>query len=106
MLKSMASMPMMLLAACTVGVSDPDSNGPLSVDEARTAVLEINDATAGDRATADVIDVSTDFTIGGRVADLLNTIVRFWDSQESCTTVSIDGNVVTLDFGSFDDGCT
>jgi hypothetical protein len=95
----------MLLASCVVDGLGPDAQAPLTLEEARTAVVEVNGSAAGDVATTDLIAVSTDFSIGGRIADALDTIADFWESQEACTTVSVEGDTITLDFGSLDDAC-
>lgn len=103
--KLMVSLPVLVFTACVVDEQGPEADEDLTQEEARTAVLEVQESSAGDVATIEVIDVSTDFTIGGQIFDALNSIADFWESQADCTTVSMEGDVITVDFGSLDDGC-
>lgn len=95
--------PVVLLAACVTDEGLPDDDG-VALAEAREAVYEANVSASADRATADGIEVSTEFAPGDEPG-ALGTIADFWESQEACTTVSVDGNVITVDFGTLDDNC-
>lgn len=77
----------------------------MGILEALSALGEIDRSAQGERATAGVIEVSTDFTIGGALADAAQTIADFWESQAPCTEVSVEGAAATIDYGTLDDAC-
>ncbi len=77
----------------------------MGVLEALAALEEVNQSARGEQATGDVIEISTDFTIGDALAAAAQTIADFWESQAPCTTVTVDGNVTTIDYGTLDDEC-
>lgn len=74
--------------------------------EALQALGEVNQSARGEQATADVIEISTDFTIGEALEAAAQTIAEFWESQAPCTEVTVDGPVTTIDYGTLDDDCT
>jgi len=73
--------------------------------EALDALAQVNQSSRGEAATGDVIEVSTDVTIGDAVAEAAQRIADFWVSQAPCTEVSVEGAKVTLDYGTLDDAC-
>ncbi len=74
--------------------------------EALDALGEVNRSSRGEVAVGDVIEVSTDVTIGDRVEAAAETIAAFWESQAPCSTVTVEGAKVTIDYGSLQDNCT
>lgn len=74
--------------------------------EALQALDQVNQSSRGEAATGDVIEVSTDVTIGDALADAAARIADFWESQAPCTEVTVEGAKVTLDYGTLDDACT
>lgn len=77
----------------------------MGVVEALQTLSEVNRSGQGDAATQDVVEISTDFTIGGALADAAATIGDFWDSQVPCSTVTIEGATTTVDYGTLQDDC-
>ncbi len=78
----------------------------MGVLEALDALGEVGRSGRGLQSTGDVIDVSTDFTIGQALEDAADAIAAFWESQVDCTTVAVDGATVTVDYGTLEDACT
>ena len=71
--------------------------------------LEALDQTAasarGEQATNETNEISTDFTIGAALQAAAEQFAAFWDSQQDCTTTTIEGATVTVDFGDLNDDC-
>lgn len=93
--------PMLLTVVLATGCETEE----MGVLEALAALEEVNQSARGEQATADVIEISTDFTIGDALAAAAQTVADFWDSQAPCTEVLVEGNVTTIDYGTLDDGC-
>src|SRR5688500_6558491 len=79
--------------------------GEMGLVEALDALDQVNRSGRGDQATSEVIEVSTDFTIGGALEDAAAIIADFWESQAPCTTVTWSGATTTVDYGTLDDAC-
>lgn len=94
----MRGLPLVFLVGCTVS----DEMGVL---EALDALGQVNRSAEGEQATQGVIEVSTDFTIGGAIEDAATTVADFWNSQLPCTTVTVTGPEVVVDYGTLDDAC-
>lgn len=93
----------LVVAVCgAAGCFDTEEMGIL---EALDALEQVSRSGAGDEATTDVIEVSTDFTIGGALADAAATIASFWESQAPCATVTLADAVLTVDYGDLGDTC-
>ncbi len=92
----------MFLLALSVGCAGDH----VTADEAIAALDEMNRSSRGEDATSSVIEVSTDQTIGDRLEDAADTLAAFWEAQAPCTTVTIDGANLTIDYGGLDDPCT
>lgn len=95
-------LPLLLLAPLA-GCFETEEMGVL---EALSALGEVDRSARGEQATADVIEISTDFTIGGALEAAAQAVADFWESQAPCTTVTVEGAVTTVDYGSLDDACT
>lgn len=88
----------------TVGC-EPPSEQPLSGDEARQA---LDETMASDRAmalTTETIEVTTSFTIGAGIEAAAEELRTFLDSQIPCSTVTLESNTLTVDYGSLGDQC-
>lgn len=86
----------MLLCGCTTR---------MSYREALEAVGEAAFSTRGESLTEDIIEISTDFTIGEAVEDAAAELAAWLESQIDCSTVTLDGPTITVDFGTLDDQC-
>jgi hypothetical protein len=110
----LCAFPLALLAACEVRFeAEGDGGGPdeapvavsLTETEAREAVWQVNRISRPDAASAEVIDLSTDITIGDRIDLITDRWQEFWENQAPCNTVTFAGNIVTIDFGTLEDAC-
>jgi len=95
-------MAMMALATALTGCN---AEGMSSL-EALDALGEVNRSSRGEVAVGDVIEVSTDVTIGDRLEAGAQRIADFWESQAPCSTVTVEGAKVTIDYGTLEDDCT
>ena len=73
--------------------------------EALDALEQSHSSARGEEATGGVIEISTDFTIGAALEAAAQAIADFWESQLDCTGVTVEGNVITIDYGTLDDAC-
>lgn len=96
--------PAVLLAACVTEPSSQNDEGD-GYDEARAAVAEANLSAGADRATAEGIEISTQLGDGDRIEDATSLIADFWRSQAACTTVTVDGAAIVVDYGTLEDDC-
>jgi hypothetical protein len=84
----------------------PGCGSTLTGPEAREALDEAVASSRSEALTGDVIELTTDFTLGEAVEDAAQELADFARSQAPCSTVSVYDNVVTIDFGTLDDACT
>jgi hypothetical protein len=93
-----------LYAAC-----DPAAAGEveasLTAQEAREAVERMGEMTRADLLTVHVVEVSTDGTVGDRIEERQQRMRAFFASQAECSTVTLEGDTVILDFGTLEDEC-
>jgi len=73
--------------------------------EALEAVEEAAISGKGDALTQEIIEISTDFTMGEAVAVAAQELHDALVSQIPCSEVSLDGSTVTIDFGTLADDC-
>lgn len=73
--------------------------------EAAEAISELVTTARIDGASGQVLQVSTDFTLGAAVEASAQNLRDFLATQAPCSTVSVDGATVTLDFGEGTDIC-
>ncbi|MFT3925050.1 MAG: hypothetical protein QM778_21120 [Myxococcales bacterium] len=78
----------------------------LTRDEAQDAVDSITLATSAETLGYDVIEISTQFTLGKAVEQAAEQLRSFAVSQIPCSNVSLLGTTITVDFGGLDDACT
>ena len=93
------------LVAAALGTSFGCSAEGMSGAEALEALGQANRSGSGDQATQEVVEVSTEFTIGGALADAARTVADFWVSQAPCADVTLEGAVMTVDYGDLGDSC-
>ncbi len=74
--------------------------------ELREAGAMIATTARADAMTGEVVQISTSFTIGAAVQDSLENLRAFYQSQIPCSTLSLSGDTLTLDFGDLADPCT
>ncbi|MCB9701637.1 MAG: hypothetical protein H6711_07090 [Myxococcales bacterium] len=74
--------------------------------EMRAAVGEIVAQGQAQGIENEITELTTSFTIGGGVAEVVQEIQDFIASQAPCSTVSGADNTLTIDFGTLDDQCT
>ncbi len=86
----------LLLCGCTTR---------MSYREALAAVAEAAISTRGETLTEDIIEISTDFTMGEAVEDAAAELAAWLESQIDCSTVTLDGHTITVDFGTLEDQC-
>jgi len=77
----------------------------MSYREALAAVAEAAISTRGETLTEDIIEISTDFTMGEAVEDAAAELAAWLESQIDCSTVTLDGHTITVDFGTLEDQC-
>jgi hypothetical protein len=94
-----AFLPLALVTGC-------DAAGEMSGLEALAALGSVDQSARGEQATTEVVEVSTDFTIGDALESAAQAIADFWQSQAPCTEVTLAGNVLTVDYGTLDDACS
>ena len=77
----------------------------LTRGEAAEAISELVTTARIDGASGQVLQVSTDFTIGAAVEASAQNLRDFLASQAPCSTVNVSGATVTVDFGDGADTC-
>lgn len=96
--------PLVLVLPLVLAATGCDEE-EMGVIEALSALGQVNESARGEQATSEVVEISTDFTIGDAVIDAAQSIADFWDSQAPCTTVTVEGALVTVDYGTLEDDC-
>lgn len=78
----------------------------LTTTEAKEAVSRSVSSAKAEALTTEVVEITTEFTLGEAVEEAAENLRSFLESQIPCSTVTRDGAEVTLDFGTLDDACT
>jgi len=97
-----------LLVACLPALGFAASSclqDNLTYEEALEALEEAAVSAKGEAMTMGIIEISTEFTMGDAVEAAAQELYDFLVSQIDCSEVSLDGNTVTVDFGTLDDAC-
>ncbi|MEZ4382558.1 MAG: hypothetical protein R3A79_14570 [Nannocystaceae bacterium] len=102
-LKTLTTACLGLGLTLTAGCFDTTSATNL---EMRAAVGEIVVQGQAQAIENEITEITTSFTIGGGVQEVLAEVKVFLESQAPCSTVEIVDNTLTMDFGSLDDSCT
>jgi hypothetical protein len=87
----------LIWAACTTN---------MTYREALEAMAASATSAKGEAMTQEIIEISTDFTIGEAVEDAAADLAAWLESQIECSTVTRAGHTVTVDFGTLADDCT
>ena len=93
-------LPIVLLTTA-IGCTQP--MGPL---QAADALGQSARSANGINATQAPIEVSTDFTIGSGLEQAASQLRELWSSQVPCNDVTVEGSLITVDWGTLEDGCT
>lgn len=96
---------MTLGAVCVATLGCEDDDGSLTLQEAQVAVAELGVAYEGEAMFDDVIEISTNFTIGDGVEAAAEELRAWLESQVDCSTVTVENATVTIDFGELADEC-
>jgi hypothetical protein len=80
-------------------------DGGATRSQMRDAVVEVAALEEGLGAQADLVEVTTSFTIGQGIEAIREEIRAFVTSQIPCSTVTLESNTVTIDFGGLADAC-
>ncbi|MCB9779755.1 MAG: hypothetical protein H6742_14415 [Alphaproteobacteria bacterium] len=78
---------------------------PLTWAEVQEALRQSQHTARIDAFTGQVVEISTDFTLGQAAQDAAEELRSFLESQVPCSTVTRDGLSVSMDFGTLDDQC-
>lgn len=73
--------------------------------EMREAVLEVVAQGQAQSLENEVVELTTDFTIGGAIEEIAQHVKDFVESQVDCSTVTVAGNTVEIDLGTLEDNC-
>jgi len=101
MRKAISSLLLVVVAA-TPSCLDP----ALTREEAQEAVDSSDFAASVEALSYDVVELSTHFTLGKALEEAAEDLRAFAASQIPCSSVSLLGTTVTIDFGGLDDACT
>jgi hypothetical protein len=74
--------------------------------EVQDALQASMTATKVGELTGEIVEITTDFTLGQAVADAADELAAFLQSQVECATVTLEDATLTIDFGSLDDACS
>ncbi|MBA3544888.1 MAG: hypothetical protein H0T76_00240 [Nannocystis sp.] len=73
--------------------------------EMREALDEVVLAGQGQAVENEIIEITTDFTLGEAAQTIANKLRDALESQIPCSTITAQDNTLTLDFGGLDDTC-
>lgn len=96
---------MRLITVAAALVAMVGCTGKMSTLEALEALEQARISGEGEAATAEPIEVSTDFTIGEGLAQAAQALAAWWQSQMPCSEVTWDDSTVSVDFGELGDAC-
>lgn len=78
---------------------------PLTQQEAKQGLEEAAYSSVSASLEADLVEISTHFTIGSAVNAAAEELKTFLLTQVPCADVMIANSLVTIDFGALEDGC-
>ena len=73
--------------------------------EMREALDEIMLAGQGQAVENEIIEITTDFTLGEAAQTIANKLRDALESQIPCSTIIVEDNTLTMDFGGLEDTC-
>jgi hypothetical protein len=91
------------LSLLVTGCFDVDQ--PMSAAEFSEAVEMIALSNRAEARSGEVVQISTDFTIGAAVEDSIDNLRAFYESQAPCAEITQVEGTLTVDFGVTGDGC-
>jgi hypothetical protein len=97
--------PLCLLAltlTAPLGCFDLDSASNV---EMREALEEVVIAGQGEAVEDQILEITTDFTLGEAAQTIAGKLRDALQSQIPCSTITVVDNTVTMDFGGLDDTC-
>lgn len=95
-----------VIVACSALVGGCDFERPVSQTEMRQAMDEVVLTGEAQSLEDDIIEITTNFTIGEGVAAIAREVREFAQSQIPCSTVtSPEPGSLVIDFGDLNDGC-
>lgn len=74
--------------------------------EMRATVEEAVRANRAEVLTAEVIELSADFTMGEAEENAAAAIRAWYDAEIPCADTTLSGTMLEVDFGDIADGCT
>lgn len=93
------------LACTTFTAAACEPAEPASRAEMRDAVVEVAELGDGLGAQAEIIELTTSFTLGQGVQAAAEEIRAFVESQVPCSTVTVEPGRLAIDFGELGDAC-
>jgi hypothetical protein len=94
----------LLFALVAAGSCQP-AEERLTADEAKAVLVELETTTKVMALSSGVVEISTDFTIGGAVEDVVDALHDWFTSQMPCAEITVEGASVEVDFGELGDTC-
>jgi hypothetical protein len=79
---------------------------PLTATEEWQSLTAAIQSYQAEALTSDIVEITTDFTLGQAVQDAAAELRDFLESQIDCSTVTLSQATLTIDFGDLDDACT
>jgi len=73
--------------------------------EFREALDEVVIANQGEAVENEILEITTDFTLGEAAQTIASNLRDALQSQIPCSTITVLDNTVTMDFGGLDDTC-
>lgn len=98
---ALSAASMFLTVACERKTDD----STLTVAEAQEGVEESIASTSAALVVDDTIEITTNFTMGKAAEAAAQELHDWYVSQIPCSTVSLDGATLTVDYGSLSDAC-
>ncbi len=97
--------PSFLVTLSALGLAACDFEKPATQAEMREAVVEVAELGDGVGAQAEIIELTTSFTLGQGVQATMEEIRDFVRSQVPCSTVTLEPGQLAIDFGDLGDAC-
>lgn len=101
-----ASLSVSVLVAAFSAISGCSEYSNLSYSEALEAVDAVILSGEGEGLISEVVEVSTNFSLGIPIEEAAPELVAYLQTEVPCATVSQAGPTITMDFGSIESNCT
>ncbi|NUN15738.1 MAG: hypothetical protein HUU55_19100 [Myxococcales bacterium] len=83
-----------------------ETSEPLTQTEAQEGLDETMLSSVEASLEADMVEISTQFTMGAALDKAVQQLKMFVSSQIPCSVVTETQNTITIDFGTLEDNCT